>query len=64
MGKRGDSDRASGCEGKGSFESAALAHKVTKRRNRSRKRWDDRYEQQGVYRCPDCGKWHIGRIKT
>lgn len=45
------SDTLSRCFGKHAFTSATLAWKVARRR------------QDGMakaYRCPDCGKWHIG----
>ena len=41
------------CVGKQGFDSATLAHKVAKRRERK-----DR--KSAVYRCAYCGLWHLG----
>lgn len=43
-------DMLSQCAGKHAFVSAALANKVARKMKGLAK----------AYRCPDCGKWHIG----
>lgn len=45
------------CAGKQSFRSPQLATEVA---SRQRKNERDRYE---AYRCPLCGRWHIGHSK-
>ena len=47
-------DIAAMCAGKFAFKSPGLAHKVMKRRSRTGIR-------EGVFRCPVCRLWHIGR---
>lgn len=47
-------DTLSRCFGKHAFTSPTLAFKVARRG-----------EGAKAYRCPDCGKWHIGhRVRT
>lgn len=47
------------CAGKARFASAALAHRVAKRRSK----FNDRKTAKpgDVYHCAHCGGWHIGR---
>ena len=49
-----DSDKARACEGKESYQSPALAHRVVKRRR-------SRGLVLEVYRCEHCGGYHQGR---
>lgn len=48
--------RLSQCEGKVPFETYMLAEKVARRPARKERR------RQRAYRCPLCGKYHIGRV--
>lgn len=45
-----------GCQGKRRFESFTLADEVNKARKYGRSN-----ARRGVYRCPACQGWHIGR---
>lgn len=49
-------DDYTGCVGKRSFETAALARAVNKRRRKAR---TERRGQE-AYKCRHCGMWHIG----
>lgn len=52
--------RLASCEGKEAFATPALAWAVQERRTRRPKR-GRQYRDNEPYRCPHCGKWHIGR---
>lgn len=45
-------DYAGQCAGKVKFESAVLAHRAARRARLTKVRT--------AYRCPHCGRWHIG----
>ncbi len=57
-----EGERAALCDGKEPFDTPALAAKVAKRMKR---RDNDGYDKSvpEPYRCPQCGKWHIGSNK-
>lgn len=53
--------RASQCQGKVGFESAALAHQVNRLRSKRHGGKKNRRPPRDAYKCGHCGKWHLGR---